>query len=212
MRRLLNLLVIASLLLSFGAAALWVRSRSTWETLYLRTGGWLWRFDSALSTLNIEHFRDWPNPPSHHYRASEPDPYKSVTPVFAFRYAGANRTEWERGPFAGAYGTVCVVLRPDGSVDWDSPAFPILNSLRSAKFSPPFPFWSMTLPHWFLVLVFALPPVGRAVAIVCRHAVRRRRRARGLCASCSYDVRESPARCPECGAAAGVRSGGAVEA
>jgi hypothetical protein len=92
----------------------------------LRTGGWLWKVDSAVGKLTIERFRGWPNAPSHHYRVSNPDPYEIVTPVFAVQFAGANRTEWEQGPFAGAHGTVCVVLRPDGSVDWDSPAFPIL--------------------------------------------------------------------------------------
>ncbi|HEY7118634.1 MAG TPA: hypothetical protein VH475_18735 [Tepidisphaeraceae bacterium] len=47
---------------------------------------------------------------------------------------------------------------------------------------------------------------GGVVAVFaweCWAARRRERKARpvnGLCASCAYDLRESPLRCPECGA------------
>jgi hypothetical protein len=63
------------------------------------------------------------------------------------------------------------------------------------------------VPHWFLAsLAGALPAWWLA-----RHPPRtwespraRRRRARGLCPRCGYDVRATPARCPECGTVVSV--------
>ena len=53
-------------------------------------------------------------------------------------------------------------------------------------------------PYWLVMLVAGLPAMllsrqlGRGIAA-------RRRRARGRCAACGYDLRASPQRCPECG-------------
>jgi hypothetical protein len=54
---------------------------------------------------------------------------------------------------------------------------------------------SLTVPHWFVLLLAVLPSAfwlgGRA---------RRRRRLReNLCLACGYDLRATPNACPECG-------------
>lgn len=55
---------------------------------------------------------------------------------------------------------------------------------------------ALGIPHWLLVLTFALP-----LAIwTIRFERRRRRRVAGLCHVCGYDLRATPERCPECGA------------
>jgi hypothetical protein len=55
--------------------------------------------------------------------------------------------------------------------------------------------WSIATPAWFVVLVFALPG-ARWVVIQLRQ---RRAKPAGFCASCGYDMRATPERCPECG-------------
>jgi hypothetical protein len=54
----------------------------------------------------------------------------------------------------------------------------------------------VTIPHWFLALIFAILP-----ALHLRALVRSRRLHRiSLCPRCGYDLRATPDRCPECGA------------
>jgi hypothetical protein len=52
-------------------------------------------------------------------------------------------------------------------------------------------------PLWLVILFSVLPVVPR----VARMAIRRRRIQAGRCISCGYDLRGSPAQCPECGRA-----------
>jgi hypothetical protein len=55
----------------------------------------------------------------------------------------------------------------------------------------------VVFPAWLTVAVFAALPLVRGASFV-----RRRRRLReGHCEHCGYDLRATPERCPECGAA-----------
>ncbi|HZN69698.1 MAG TPA: hypothetical protein VFB66_30770 [Tepidisphaeraceae bacterium] len=65
-------------------------------------------------------------------------------------------------------------------------------------------FTVVAIPYWGAMVVAALPAVAWGA-----NAVRRRRRGRGQrCLHCGYDLRATPARCPECGAGPGLRENG----
>jgi hypothetical protein len=56
---------------------------------------------------------------------------------------------------------------------------------------------ALYLPHWAMFLAAALLP-----ADWLRRTIRQRRQQKtGLCPECGYDLRATPDRCPECGAA-----------
>jgi hypothetical protein len=61
--------------------------------------------------------------------------------------------------------------------------------------------WTIGVPFWFVILVSA-PAPSIWLARWARQRERRRRRQRGVCEKCGYDLRASPARCPECGTSA----------
>ena len=53
--------------------------------------------------------------------------------------------------------------------------------------------YSFTFPHWLPAVILGVLPG------VWLSARRRKRRTFGMCASCGYDLRATPERCPECG-------------
>lgn len=55
--------------------------------------------------------------------------------------------------------------------------------------------WTFALPIWVVLLILLAWPVTQARVVYARI----RRRCRGLCPRCGYDLRASFRRCPECG-------------
>jgi len=54
--------------------------------------------------------------------------------------------------------------------------------------------WAIVVPHWFVFLLMLLP-----ARLILRFARKARWQARGCCLKCGYDLRATPAKCPECG-------------
>ena len=57
---------------------------------------------------------------------------------------------------------------------------------------------SLVVPTWLPALLTAAPGTLWAIRSARRRRMRRRR-SRGQCVQCGYDLRASPERCPECG-------------
>jgi hypothetical protein len=58
-------------------------------------------------------------------------------------------------------------------------------------------YFDIVLPYWIAAILTASLPFVRLLRRVTRH--RRAARVAGLCPACSYDLRATPDRCPECG-------------
>jgi hypothetical protein len=62
--------------------------------------------------------------------------------------------------------------------------------------------WAAWAPSWFPAIVFAALPSKWVLLLL----MSKRRREKGLCEGCGYDLRCSPERCPKCGTPAKLMS------
>ena len=62
-------------------------------------------------------------------------------------------------------------------------------------------YFYVTAPDWFLFVVLPVPAAWTLWRESCNSFREQRYRRKGLCRTCGYDMRATPNRCPECGAA-----------
>jgi hypothetical protein len=78
-----------------------------------------------------------------------------------------------------------------------------LGFMAGTEGGPPVNPWRQTyafVPHWAVLLL--LGALSAPLWVQVRRRTRARRRAAlGQCVACGYDIRATPGRCPECGAA-----------
>jgi hypothetical protein len=198
-RRLFTLLSALSLLLCVAAVALWLWSyrrghvvsiaRESWpapdrwlyraNSLHLVEGRWVYHWCREEIDLR--------NPPRH----------------WSDRYA----EQFRRAPHVGArrftydsYGVSPLpVVQPFAASTAGWLGFRTSRADVSANRTETY----LVGPIWLTVLVPAVLLIlpSRRAAFALR---RRGRRASGLCATCGYDFRATPGRCPECGLAGGA--------
>lgn len=194
-RRLFTLLSALSLLLFLAVCALWLRERRAGDDLMIvHTRGegppWRrvlvqgWHSGGGLRIiLQVERTTVASPPPS-----ELPHPPPGRTP-FGSPGWFINRNEYSAEPYP--YDPFLA----DGFT-WRGFQWSAVD-----RASPESSQWSrsLTMPTWFACLVLAALPASRAGLAFLRRRRAARARASGICPSCSYDLRATPERCPECG-------------
>jgi hypothetical protein len=180
-RRLFTLCWALSLMLCIFSTTMWARGRVVRDTVtWTRAGGSLTAVQSTGKRLQVCVVQGWHEhrpvtwarvPPLH--RAHEQPVFDKFDTAARFMSALDVRLARGNGWFGGADQWGQGPLRPlvAFSVGWDS----------------------LTLAS------VALPGFAAMTHLATRRASSRRR-AKGLCVHCGYDLRASPEQCPECGA------------
>lgn len=200
MFRPLTILSVLLVILCGLTAAMWIRGRSTGDDLFLRGGGGvLWRINCGDGNIVLSHFTGWPSPPRFHYRHYAFDPGEALTPVFVLAGHGLSQVETRCARIVLSRGTLCVATRDGGAVDWDSPAIPVLQSIRTVRVTSPIPYWELTVPWVYILAALATVPIIRLASAAALRWRRHQRVRLGFCPCCGYDVRANREKCPECG-------------
>ena len=120
-------------------------------------------------------------------RTAPPVPIAALPP-------GTVPSHWPGPPYYGR------TFRPGGYIDpFDAISVSHGHYLQGTRAIPT----RVVSISLYLPLVLTLPLACAGAWLWARPSLDARRRRRGLCPRCGYDVRETPARCPECGAAGG---------
>jgi hypothetical protein len=183
-RILFNAVTALSLVLLIGTLALWLRNRREDAVQRLGGSGQIFCIQSYGRSLLVQVVR--PEQPFDHYvRLSK------INPPGTWRRGFAQDEQW----------TLYYPIRNEDGQDIQ-PGF--LGFAGGKTFS----LWGhqrgwyphaspsrfVLVPYWFLTLLTALLPT-----VATARFLRRRRYGAGFCRCCGYDMRATPARCPECG-------------
>jgi hypothetical protein len=169
LRILFNVATVLSLVLCAVTVALWVRSYGSSHLVICRTNAGSYSFISERGEGCARWIETIQRTPLEHAKWST---YRAVV-IDGTHYVPPQSTERRMGGF----------WIEQGRMPHPYPG------------EPAYAYAALVIPYWSLVVVLMALPLSIAVRIVRRW----RNRNRGLCPSCNYDLRATPARCPECG-------------
>jgi hypothetical protein len=192
-RRLFTFFSTLSLLLCAAVCVLWARSHRVYEQFGRITpdhGAVIFRF--AAGRVHFARHSYW----DHTFSLDQSWEWHRVQTSWRWPMYVYQRAPDETFGFAHYVGSAWI---------WPGHLYPQVNTRALPPRSDP-RWWrddyrAWVVPHGFLAALTAALPL---LWLVRRRPWRRRerRRGKGLCPSCGYDVRATPERCPECGAAA----------
>ena len=190
-RRVLNLLMVLSLLLCVAACVLWVGSyERVYAAVYQSPRVNLVEWHSIWAVVGGSVFYEGF---TQQYRVPPNSPPPSDT---GFRYHPPNNLH----PYGAEVFVRAYKSQGDG-VLLDRVGFHLAHSVYGDSAVPELKHYRRTvvqIPLWSMAVLSAVMPLS-----VFFRRITNRRLAQGLfCPSCGYDLRATPARCPECGAAA----------
>jgi hypothetical protein len=174
-RYIYNALTVLSLVLCVATVGLWVRSYFVNDSF-----GWSSLEDSRSvgSRVGLIEFK--------HSRIVGPDPI------------GGFHSHYEKGFVWNRW-----LINPEndwmfyvGRQGWEWHGFAAYTRSIRGIFTAGF-----STPHWSIGLLTAALPLMRHIAM----RKRRKRWQHGRCVTCGYDLRATPARCPECGTIPAVK-------
>jgi hypothetical protein len=211
-RWLFNSLTILSILLWLAIAGLWlIANQGIGSRVFCiaTPGSTLWRIrlDDPFRA-RLSRFTHWPLPMpgfAMRYVANPLQPFVfSVASSIASVQLAPPSRDYAGENFSYLSGPATFPpISPGTPPKWDA----IVIAVRSPTFAPPS---SITTPTnmslcmvslsyvWAIEILSILPLIK--IAILVRQRVRKTIRAKpGFCATCGYDLRATPDRCPECG-------------
>lgn len=206
-RRIASVLCRSLLLVTFiTVLVFWYRSAHSMDEVILTTAGRLIDITSFRGRLGIDTMRGWPNSEKIHMLSASPSPVDGEPeadppppyPTPDIHGIGGDSLSWHGLILTRT--TFRVGLNADGTAHWTIPGSIDWDYWKSgAHLSGDMPGLSGEVPYWVLASL-----VGGPLAIsaflwglpVVKHW---RRRRKGLCPACGYDLRASMDRCSECG-------------
>ena len=193
--------VAASTFLLIAFAVLWIWSYSrVWRIQAVRPIGTV--VDSSHGVLFVTRYDGWPNPPPPDWQSNRFGfrPLQRTTGGPVPGGAAGTQYQWFGEGVIGSASINVFFSLEHRYVDLRPAGLP-RNAGSSSVIRVPTT--ELSLPYWLLTIISAALPFWALVESVKAWQRRRRPNLEHACPACGYDLRTTPGRCPECGAAAG---------